>query len=188
MPAQSEVSICNYGLTMLSTSRIESLTQNDENARKCNAIYSFIRDALLEDGDWGFARVEASLALLATDPTTEDWEYKYQLPTDCLAVRHMDGSLPYKVFADTLFTNHTSPLIIYTTRIEDPSKFTPKFALALGAKMAEALAFGITQNASMAKVASDEAKRKVDEAKWSDAQQGLGNVPIVGDLIRQREL
>lgn len=173
---------------MLSTSTIESLSQNDTNARKCNAVYTFLRDSLLEDADWGFARAEASLALLASSPVTEDWEYIYQLPSDCIAVRHVEGDYPYKVVSDTIYTNYTTPKIIYTKRVTDTAKFTPKFAQALGGKIADALAFGVSQNATLAQVVREEAKMLVQEAKWSDAQQGVGNVPIKGDLIREREL
>lgn len=188
MATQDEVGICNYGLTGLSTSRIESLDQNNENARKCNAIFTFERDALLEDHDWGFARKEATLALLATSPTTEDWEYQYQLPGDLIAIRHMESDLLYKQFGDTIYTNHTTPKIQYTYRVTNAALFTPLFSIALSHKIAEKLAFGITQNASMAAESAKQAKKAVDMAKWSDAQQGISNVPIVGDLITERQI
>ncbi len=188
MATQNDIGICNYGLTLLSTSTIESFTQNDENARKCNAVYTFIRDELLEDHDWGFAREEASLALLATSPTTEDWEYAHQLPVDCIAVRHMESDLLYKVVSDTVYTNHTSPKIIYTKQVTDPGKFSKLFATALGARIAATLAFGITQNAAAADRMMKVAVLKLSEAKWSDSQQGVGNTPIVGDLITERQI
>ncbi len=173
---------------MLSTSTIAALTDSNENARKCNAIFTFERDALLEEHDWAFARTEATLALLVATPTSEDWEYIHQLPSNCIAVRHMDGDLNYKKVLDTLYTNHTGPIILYTAQITDSSTFSPLFATALGAKIAYRLAFGVTQNASMAQAAQQEAAKIIKESKWADSQQGVGNVPITGNLISERQL
>ncbi|MCK9326765.1 MAG: hypothetical protein M0P69_14835, partial [Bacteroidales bacterium] len=82
-----------------------SLTQDDENARKCNAVFSYIRDNLLSKRNWNFATKEASLALLDEDPILEDWAKIYQVPTDCLRVLRQEGDYPFKIVGNKLYSN-----------------------------------------------------------------------------------
>lgn len=55
MPTPSDVAICNLALTQLGANTIASLAEGTETARKCNAIYTLIRDAALRAHPWNFA-------------------------------------------------------------------------------------------------------------------------------------
>ncbi len=187
MPAQSNVSICNLGLTMLASSRINSMTEDSENARKCNAIFDFVRRELISRHNWNFALKESSLAQLSTTPTTEDWSYIYQLPVDCLRVAHHEGQYDYKIFEDTLYSNESSCKIQYMADITDAAKFTASFAKALGLRIGADLAYGITKNASLAERAEKKAMIALKEAIWSDAQEGQGITAIGSSLITARQ-
>jgi hypothetical protein len=183
----SNVSICNMALTMLSTSRITSLTQDDENARKCNAIYEMTRDFLLGEHNWNFTLKEAELALSETEPESEDWAYAFALPSDCLRIVRLDGDYDYKIFQQLVYTNTDEAVAQYIAKITDPSKFSIGFVNALATRLAALLAFGVTQNASLADLMSKMAERALKEAKWADAQEGAGNVAIDGSLITERQ-
>ncbi len=187
MPSQSEVSICNLAMTRLGTSRIESLSDNNENAIKCNAVYSFIRDNMIANHNWNFALKEAELSVLVETPELDDWAYKFQLPTDCLRVVRYEYDPEYRVVADTIYSNYGTCKIEYVAQITDPTKFPPFFATALGGEIASELAFGITQNAAAAKGAALKAKKEIADAKWSDSQEGLGINRVGSSFIDARK-
>ena len=188
MANKDSVGICNLALTMLSTSRIASLTEDSENARKCNAIYDLTRDALLTDSYWNFALKEASLALVDDTPTIEDWAYIFQVPTDCLLIIHNDGNYPYMIVGNKLYSNESTAKVRYIKRVEDASTFSNSFIRAFAARLAADLAYGITQNATLAEGMEKKALIAIKEAKWTDSQEGIGNVPIGSSFITERGL
>lgn len=175
MPAQSDTSICNLALTILSSSRIEDLLQENENARKCNAVYTFLRNDLLSHHNWNFARKESTLARLDEEPVLNDWSYVYQIPSDCIRVIFHKDNYPFMIFEDKLYSNQDTAYIYYASIITDSAKFPPYFANALAYRIAATLAFGITQNATLAEGIAKAAMVSLKEAIWTDSQEGEGN-------------
>ena len=172
---------------MLSSSRIESLSQNNENARKCNAVYTFIRDDLLSHHNWNFSRKEASLARLDETPVTSDWAYIYQLPTDCIRVIKQEDNYPFAIFEDKLYNNDSSSKIQYASLVTDPVQFPQYFAYALSTRIAATLAYGITQNATLAEGMLKVASSAIKEAMWTDSQEGDGVSVIQGSFLTSRQ-
>lgn len=85
--------ICNLALTHLGQSKIASLNDNSENARKCNLIFGNCAKEVLREAWWNFSTVVA-LLVLNSDQTTNavpGWNYVYDLPTNCLLVRKVYG-------------------------------------------------------------------------------------------------
>jgi len=186
MATQDAVGICNLALTMLSTSRIASLTEDTENARKCNAVYDLTRDSLLTDSYWNFALAESTLALVDDTPTIEDWAYIFQLPVNCLLVVHNDGDYPYAILGRKLYSNNSTCKIRYIKQVTDASSFSKGFMRAFAARLAADLCYGITQNASLTQGMEAKAVQAMKEAKWTDSQEGIGNVPIGSSFITER--
>lgn len=187
--AVSEVSICNLALTMLSTSRINSLTEDSENARKCNAVYTYLRDGLLTEHDWNFARAERELSSTTDDPELSDnWTEVHQVPADCLRIIRAENDYPFARFGDKVYSNTDSLKIEYVKKVTDPTLFSSGFVNALAARIAMVLSFGITQNATIAARMIDIEKESVRTAKFNDAQEGIGNYTQSGSLIEERML
>lgn len=183
--AVSNISIANLALTMLSTQRISSFSENTENARKVNAIFDMTRDASLAEHNWNFARAEATLALLS-ETTDTDWGYIFQLPVNCLRVISLVGDYPFAIFENKLYTNLDSAVIEYQKKLTDPTLFSAGFVRALATRLAADLAFGITQNATLAQSMEAKANQAIKEAKWNDAQEGEGTQVKSGDLLEYR--
>jgi hypothetical protein len=183
----TDISICNLALTQLSTARIASLDESTENGRKCKAIYELSRDSLLADHNWNFARAEKELALIDETPVSEDWAYIFQLPSDCLRVMRMEEDEKFAIFSDRLYTNSDVAKIEYIKRETNPVKYSPMFVKALAGRIAADLAYGITQNATVAQLAEQRANQSLREAKWTDAQEGINTLPIQGNFIRSRQ-
>lgn len=83
--------------------RIGNIYEGSAAAKVALDIYSQTRDAMLRDGDWGFARRDISLTLLKSAPIggyipptvwsniypPVPWPYEYTYPGDCLKIRNI---------------------------------------------------------------------------------------------------
>jgi hypothetical protein len=181
--ATSNTDIQNRALTLLSADRIQTDNNTSEQARKMNAIYDSTRDAMLSEHNWNFAMKERQLSLLSDEPIKDDWDYVYQLPSDCLRVLNIEGDYQFAIYSNKLYTNTDDVRILYVSRETDPNRFSAGFIKALAARLAADLAFGITQNATIATNMDAVAIRDLKEAKWSDSQEGKGIKVIRGSMV-----
>jgi hypothetical protein len=183
----TDVSICNLALTYLSTSRIASLDEGSENARKLLAIYDLTRDGLLSDHNWNFARTESTLATVDAECLTGDWLHIYQLPNDCLRVMRLVDDKYFAIFSDRLYSNTETATIEYIKQVTNPQLFSPMFVKCFAARLAADLSYGITQNATLAQAMESKANQLLKEAKWNDAQEGVNTFPLTGSMIEARQ-
>lgn len=181
--ATSNTEIQNRALTLLSVDRIQVDNQTSDQARKMNAIFDSTRDALLSEHNWNFAMKERQLSLLSDEPILDAWDYEYQLPADCLRVVNIEGDYQFAIYSNRLYTNTDDARITYVSRETDPNKFSAGFIKALASRLAADLAFGFTQNATLAERAEAKAEKDLKEAKWSDAQEGKGIRVIRGSMV-----
>lgn len=137
--------------------RIQDLdTDASKEADVCRAFYEQSRDEVLEDFNWPFAEVRAFLNLVTNNPTT-DWAYAYQYPSEASrlvkipsGIRNdtQDSKIPYKVvYGDSgnlIYTDKENAEIIYTKKVTDVSRYTPKFRMALSLKIAGYIAASVT--------------------------------------------
>lgn len=105
MPAitLSAVDVVNLGLVRIGyADRIGSMFEGSKAAKAALDIYSQTRDALLREGDYGFAERNVAMTLLKQAPVggyfppnvwngtvnpPPPWTYEYTYPADCLKVR-----------------------------------------------------------------------------------------------------
>lgn len=169
----TEVQICNIALTGLGASRITSLTQDSENARRCNVLYATLRDDLLRRHPWNFAVTRRQLAVLDETPAF-GYTYVYQLPADCLRVlSEQNSDTDYKIEGRKVFTDDTTIKIKYIARVTDTNIFSIDFSMALAAYLASTLAYSITNSNTVAEAASNTFNEKLSLAKAADASEGL---------------
>lgn len=150
----SEVQVCNMALARLgagSASSIDSPVSVAE--QKCNLFYSQTRDELLREFPWTFATTRASLTQVSGD-NFSGYDYKYQLPNDCLYVQSLIDSYEYQestedyLVEDGYLYSSVTPLIIkYTKEVEFPTLFDAIFVEALVLKLAAKLAVPLTGDA-----------------------------------------
>lgn len=102
--------LINVALVRIGYKRlIGSIWDGSEAAQLALAVYSQTRDAMLRDGDWGFAQRNVAATLLKSapvggyfppavwDPTVNpplNWLYEYAYPDDCLKVRSLRPLAP----------------------------------------------------------------------------------------------
>lgn len=156
MATQTE--ICNLSLSHLGSGKeISNLdTDSSEEGSVCRRFFETAKDKVLSDFNWSFATKFRAIALVEEDPTDE-WDFSYRVPTDCLKVRRIlsgqrtdtrDSRIPYKIGRDDtgllLFTDFEDAEIEFTMRQDDPAFYPANFTMALSYYLAFLIAPRIT--------------------------------------------
>lgn len=106
----SPVDVCNAALGKIgATIRLGSLLDGSDAAKLALDNFGQIRDKMLREGQWGFARRDLNMTLLKSAPAGGyaqtawnavthpplPWKYAYQYPGDCLKVRSIRRVPPF---------------------------------------------------------------------------------------------
>lgn len=210
MAVLSDVAICNMAVSHVgrTAAPFASLTERSTEARLCNTWYDQCRREVLEVQDWAFARARVVLAS-HSDAPPDEWAFRYQVPADMLAVRRiwnpygdvqatfyplaeLGNAVPYQLETsldgqtNTLLTNMSPALMIYTRDQVLVQMFTPQFVNALSHYLAAKIAFGVTGNANVAVAQEKAFQSAMAAASASDANQGVQSAPRDGYAIRAR--
>lgn len=211
----SEVNICNLALSHLGDSATVSSIDPPEGsaqAEHCARFYPIARDALLEMHTWSFATRRIQLAQVVN--SWPEWDYAYSVPSNALnliAILAPDATDDYveSVPASTtgqyspkpftqetgedgsqiIFTDQPNAVLRYTTIVDDATKFTPLFVVALSWHLASFLAGPVIKGdvgAAEAKRCAAVAMQYLAQAKQSDAGQRRVSVIHEPDFMRAR--
>lgn len=174
MPGLSETGICNMALERLGDERISSFTEGTRRAQLCQDHYPTLRDAVLREGAWKFARRRAQLDPL--DPAHWGYAYRYRLPTVpvCLKVlevqdEHEDS---WTVEGQELLTDATPCHILYVAQVTDGGSFDDAFIDTLAERLAAELAYAVTGSHTAAETHWQRYMVKLSLALASSGKEG----------------
>ena len=156
----SEVDICNIALAHIGElPNVSSINppEGSAHAEKCKTFYPMARDVALEHRNWSFALRRVTLAALTND--SQQWRYKYALPSDCLRPielsqadiddslsPYLEGLTDYVVEGRAIYTNVPLATLRYLRRTTDTNLFPPTFVNAVSWLLASYLAGAITRD------------------------------------------
>jgi len=185
----SKVDICNLALTQLGADRIVAIDEDSENARKMNAVYTRILRSTLRKHPWNFACKEVTLATLAETPVIDDYTYVFQLPSDFIRLVKTDlaETDDYKILGRKIYSNESTLKIKYVYYVEDPNEYDDLFTDTLAARLAAELAFSISGDKALAKLANDIYRDKLREAKTIDSQEETPDQLTANEWLDARE-
>lgn len=185
--ATSEAQICNKALARLGIkSFIEDLSDDGtEEAEACNVFYEDTRDACLAAFPWPFATLRKALAEVdyTTEPARDGWDKIFKLPDGCLAPRYIreagdtlrafreDDKIPFVIEkasvddSQVLLCDLETPVLFYTARVEDVTKFPPLFVDAFSWLLAQELAMPLTVKPDRLTLAQKMYTMKINEAR-----------------------
>ena len=185
----SAVERCNAALRKFGDKAVTALTDNNPQARACNARFDAVRDGLLRAHPWNFAlRRDA----LAADTTAPAWGYAnaYTLPADCLRVIRIkddDAAITWKVEGRKILTDEGAPLKIqYVARIEDVTQWDALFAEAFSSALAVEVAAALSESETIVRRLAEQAERTVRAARRNDALEGTADDLPRGSWIDAR--
>ena len=178
----SEVEICNRALIKIGSLPILSLQDDSKRARRCNVIYNPERDALLRGHPWNFAIKRTTLALLQEE--IPNWNYVYQMPTDCLRLIYPDvQQMMYRIEDCKLLTNVGLDYVRYIRRVTDTNKFDSSFQSTLACKLAMELSKALSDDNQLYDQMAEAYARAIVEARsvgameqgpmWIDSEEWL---------------
>ena len=187
----SEVAICNTALAWLGQTPITTLDDPaDPNAEKCRNVYPFVRDAVLEEREWTFARARAT----STTEQRDDWDqwYKHSFPEDWLTVSNVyedansEENIEWVREGRYILTKYETVYMRGLKRIVDTGQFSNLFVQALAARMAADLAIPLTQDRQMQADMWQLYQAKLMEAAARDGYQGSSQKLKTGNFINGR--
>jgi len=174
----SVVEIVNSALNLLGASTITALTDDSKNARICNQRYEPIRNRIFRSHPCNCLLKRVQLAQDTTAPVVE-YAYAYTLPSDCLrvlklhtgALDSIEADIKYNIEGRKLVTDEATVYILYVALITDPNQYDTYLQEALAAQLAADIAYGITNNATLAKYYQEQADERLREARFIDATE-----------------
>lgn len=144
----SAVDIANRALQKMGAKSIVSLTEDSKSARETNRAFDPIRDALLQEYPWAFAKKLKVLPELTTTPAF-GWAHKFQLPPDFLRIIKQPDENAYEIIGRELFTDQGSSWnLMYIRQVTDVNDMDPLFREALACRLAYDLMENFTQSRS----------------------------------------
>lgn len=181
MAALTPVDVANMALALLTEASIESLEDDDRNARLLNLHYDTTREAELLKRIWVFAILSAEIEGTEGD----DGRYAFELPPDCLRPLpptlwdvpgnpsdhwELEGSTLYLPWGGTR-------RIRYVGNLVDPTDWDALFTEVVAAALAIKIAHAVTGKASMLQVAQAAYVRALAEASRVNAILKQGRMP-----------
>lgn len=183
----SSTEICNSALIKLGQERISSLSESNKRARLCNEQYSKLRDSRLQSHYWNFAMARAQLSLVSGSPEF-GFDYRYQLPTDCLKAVHLnDKTARFKVEENAyVHTNLVEAELLYVKKVTDESKYSPMFRELLAYDIAIDLCTALTQKRTLKQDLIAERKEFLRDVRSADGQEGTNDQLMADTWLESR--
>jgi hypothetical protein len=187
--------ICNQALGKLGANRINDLdSDTTTEAILCRDHFEELRDTLLEEGRWTFAR--RSYISDQAGRVAGTWKYKWKYPID------QNILIVFRVYSDPSMLDYEQAAwereenyiltdldtFYYDTlvRIEDPRKFTTSFRQVLIYRLALELCMAITENLKLFDSLSKEYQIRLNDALAIDGMQGRNERIQSNKLIQAR--
>lgn len=203
--ATTVVSICNLSLARVGHDRAIQALAPDENSKAanlCAMFYEPMRDKVLRDFAWPFAKKYAALNLVEENPNT-DWLYAYRWPSDCLrALRIVNAAgrtagltapIPYTIGHDAagklIYTDEPNAVLLHTARYTDPTWFDADFVSALAWRIAQELAAPMARGdfPAMRERAMKEYAAEISNAEANAANEVQADPNPDAEWIRARQ-
>ena len=101
MTTTTSISIASNALLLLGHNQIISFSDAGAGGTVASAFYETSYVALLTLHPWSFAKKKKTLSKLTAQPIN-NFQYQYQLPTDCLRVLTVFPTTDYEIFEDKI--------------------------------------------------------------------------------------
>ena len=163
---------------------ISSLTESSTEAEQVNLIFADVRDAMLRQHPWNFAKKFTSPAALDGTPPSL-WTFMYLYPNDALRILGITNPLgreqppiKFEIGRNSsdkrcVFTDEESPEIIYIAQITNTEEYDPEFSLAFSFGLAARLAMPLTGDRGIATELQTLADKYVHIAWETDSSEGI---------------
>jgi hypothetical protein len=186
----TEVEICSAALNALGVKGIASLEDDSTEARACKTYYSLIRDRVLEDRVWSFAKKHYALSPDATAPIF-GFTKRFLIPSEIVRVHRVDNGdgdfrMAWEIFGEYIHADDPAIYVTAVRREVDTSLYSPAFTLCVALRLATVLAVPLKENRQLKVDLWEEYKFELKEASGLDGSQGKSEATRSDFLSRRR--
>lgn len=173
----TQIAICNSALAKVGQGPIQSIDQNTRAAQIIKSIFSLIQDEVMAEHRWNFALKRASLSPTASTPEFE-YDYEYDIPSDCLRVLELETDVTqidndWVVEGKKILSNDATIKVLYIYRNVDYNSWSPGFAEVMAWRLAQEIAYALTQSNDREKSCSDNYAKALARARSTDGAEGV---------------
>lgn len=172
----TKIKIISDALILLGEKPLSSLTEDRWGATVGSNLFERVYENELQSNRWRFAMKKEQLAQLVDVPLNE-WQYAYQIPSDCLLPIGVYPSQPYEIYSDHVYSNANELEMDYMYK-PDITAVPRYFAQMLTYAMARDMAMPIKESQSAYSMAAQQYLSQRMIAMHADAQ-GRPNRPFV---------
>ena len=183
----SEVDIAKIALSLVGDRwDITSLSDATPEAEQVDLVFDLVRDALLKEHPWKFAKRFVSPTALASTVTIPDnWSYGFDYPATALKINYIVNDAgrdaePIKfdvgVLSDNskiIMTDMEEPTFCFTYAETDATVFPPHFVRALAARLAAVICVPLTGDRGLRDDLLRDAEIEAGTAMTEDANEGV---------------
>ena len=179
--SQTALSMMSTALVLAGEKPLNSVTDPRYGAQVAAALFDMVYENEIQAVTWRFTCKKAALSQLNQTPVNE-WQYAWQIPTDCLSVIGFWGVGPDKLYeiygGNVLYTNINSnpsvspaSLILEYQFKPDPSTIPSYFSLLVTLALAKHFAKPITESDSNRTKCEQAYEVQRGRAMFADAKQ-----------------
>lgn len=164
----TKIGLISKALVLIGEKPLQSLSDDRYGATVGSSLFELLYEGELQSNPWRFSMKKAALSRLVVTPLNQ-YAYAYQLPSDCLLLRHVYPRGLYEVYGDRVYTNATSVEVDYQFKPEItavPAYFATLMVYALARDMVKP----ITESDSGVKTFAAKYVLQRDRAMYADAQ------------------
>lgn len=197
----TKLNICNLALSILGQAALSSLSEVNNRATLCKQYYDIVRQQVLREHDWSFARCQEKLLLVREEDFGNKMAYIYQKPANCLFVSKvyndaLHGGLKEQQFKlefdnlskkEVIRTECAEAYAEYTKNITDTSMFDAPFVDAMSALMAYKMAHSLTGSLEITKMAYQQYQMALDGARYVNKVEQLEDAVFLNPYLDVRE-
>lgn len=168
----SAVSICSNALLDVGAQTIASFDESSDRATIVANRWESVRDAVLRSHPWNCAVKRVILAPEVGTPAF-DYAYAFALPGDwlrTLQVGEYGQEIDYKTESGTILAHVTALRLRYIWKNTEPASWDAMLVEAMTKAMASAIAYPITQSASLAQLKEQEYRDFMKQTRAVDGQ------------------
>lgn len=165
----TDIRIASNALQLFGHSSITSFQDGTAGAEIASALYESSYKFLLTTYRWRFATKKAKLARLSGKPIS-DYNYMFQIPTDCLYIIRPTTTADYEVYGETIHTNVSVMTIDYIYNV--PSDKLPHYYIkVLEFFLSSQFALPVTGDINKSTLMEQMYSKLLKQAKYADSSQ-----------------
>lgn len=165
---QTKIGLLSKALILIGETPLESLSDDRYGATVGSNLFELIYENELQSNPWRFSMKKVALSRLVVTPLNQ-YAYAYQLPSDCLLLRHVYPRSRYEVYGDRIYSDATTVEVDYQFK-PDVTAVPAYFSTLLVYALARDMVKPITESDTGVKTFAAKYVMQRDRAMYADAQ------------------